>query len=160
MNALRMIWSNEYLRLTVYLAACYVFVHSFNFPFDYFDYIIVVYILVLRRVDESNALKYAVLFGLFYDLSYHIYLGLGVLLFMLLNFIKVQANNMMDLNKINYRVLFPLFMLLLYLLLTLLFHGYAGYVYWRAFAAYLAADLVALVLLGVLVGGRRAVWSS
>ena len=160
MNIIKEIWGNEYFRAGTYLALCYVLTNAFNFPLSYFDYIIVIYILLLGRIDESNALGYALLFGLTYDLTYHIYLGLGVLLFMLLNFLKVQVNNMVDLGKINYRLLFPLFMLVLYLLLTLLFYGYKGIVYWQSFLIYLLTDLIALLVLGLVMGGRRAVWSA
>ncbi len=155
-RAPKAVWGNIYARLFIVLALCYIFANAAGSPFNRFDYIIVLYIFCIPKIDDDTALQYATLFGIFYDLNHQIFIGLGILLFQLLNVIKIYAYLMIDMSKPYSRLLFAVGVLIVYLLLTLQFFGYPASTYWQSFAHYFIADIIALAIIIVFIGGKRA----
>ena len=157
---LKAVWGNIYARLSIIFVICYVFTNAFGNPLSRFDYIIILYILCLNEINEDTALQYAVLFGIFYDLNYQIFIGLGVLLFQILNVIKIYAYLMIDLSKLYSRQLFIMVILSMYLLLTLKFFGYPTFIYWQSFAYHFLINLFAIAILMFFRGSRYVVSNS
>ena len=151
------VWGNRYARTVLILCLCYIMANAF--AIDRFDYIIVLYILCIQDIHEETALKYAFTFGLFYDLNYQIFLGLGVLIFQGMNLFKVYIFQLVDMTKAYSRFLYAVGIVLLYVLLTVKFSGYPGDTYWVSVAYYFvmnvaAAGIARFALL--LAGGRNA----
>ena len=159
-RTIKSVWSNIYTRLFIIFVICYIITNAVGNPLNRFDYVILLYILCLKYIDEDNALQYAILFGIFYDLNYQIFVGLGILLFQVLNVIKIYAHFMVDISKLYSRLLFVIVILSLYLLLTLKFFGYPSFIYWQAFGYFFLINLSALAIIMVLKVGSYVVSQS
>ena len=158
--AVNTVWDNNYSRLSIVFIICYIFFNAAGNPFNRFDYIIILYILCLKQIDENTALQYALLFGIFYDLNYHIFIGLGVLLFQMLNIIKIYAYLMIDMSKLYSRQLFIVGILALYLLLTLKFFGYPPLTYWNRFLYYICINLSGILVIMLFRGIKYVISNS
>ena len=151
------IWSNNYARYSIILIICYIFANAAGNPLNRFDYIIILYILCLKKINEDTALQYAIIFGVFYDLNYQIFIGLGVLLFQALNVAKIYFYLLLDISKLYSRQLFVVGALSLYLLLTLKFFGYPSFTYWQSFAYYFFINILGVSAIMVLKGIKDVV---
>lgn len=156
MRFLKELRHSSYFRLVLILILFYIVSNAAGSPFNKFDYIIVLYILTLPKVDEDTALQYSILFGIFYDLNFQIFLGLGILLFQLLCFLKVQFYQRFDMSKMQSQIGFAVGLILLYIMLTLKFYGYASSVYWHSVLYFFINNLIALVIISLILGGKRA----
>lgn len=152
---IKAVWQNNYARLAIIFALLYIFTHAFSFPLSDCDYIIAVYICTLHKIHE-NALQYGILFGLAYDLNYQIYLGAGVILFMLLNFIKVQVFQMIDMSKIYSRFIFKSIYLIVYTFLTLRFFGWPSVSMAQSLVYFTLTSTAAVLVISLFTGGARA----
>ena len=154
MDFFRGVWQNNYYRLIITLIFCYILFNAFGSPLDRFDYILIIYILTLSRINEENALSHALLFGLAYDFTYTIFMGLGILLFQLLNLFKIYMKNMVDMTKFIFHIAVSLAIMLLYLMLTLKFCGYPSDIYWASLLMHIKYNLAAIFILTLISGGR------
>jgi hypothetical protein len=155
MNILRIIKRNLYLRLVVLFALCYILQNAFSF--DRFDFILILYVLHLDFINEDNALNTALTFGLFYDLNYKFYLGFGVLLFLVLNFIKFVGTQFFDSNTFFPKLFLSVTVMVFYILSTLLAAGFPFVSYWQSFAYYFLVNFIALFIIWILLGGKYAI---
>lgn len=148
------------MRRALVLMLLYVSTHMLT-PLSNFDYIIVYYMLLLPNVRLMRFLGYSFLFGLTYDLQYHVLLGVGVLMFLGLSVIKIVAYQAFDMTKVYTDMLFRAGLLLAYTCISMLFFGYSGDDYWATVLHYFALNLAAfaavLVLSKVLAATLRAV---
>ncbi|MDR2883676.1 MAG: hypothetical protein LBV09_01030 [Deferribacteraceae bacterium] len=151
---------NEYSQTALMLIFCYVIFNAFGGFLNKFDYIIILYIFMLPKIQDDTALKYAIVFGLFYDLNYQIFIGLGVLLFQLLNLIKVYAYQMVDMSKVYSRYIYAVISVMLYLLLTVQFSGYPPESYWYSFVYFAIFNIAAVSILTAIIGGARVLSPS
>ncbi|MDR2868830.1 MAG: hypothetical protein LBV04_00075 [Deferribacteraceae bacterium] len=147
---------NEYLRRALILALLYIFTNVIALPISHFDYIVVYYLVILPDIRRESFLGYSLLFGLAYDLHYPTFLGVGVLLFMGLNFAKVSLYRRINMTKIYADILGKLGLLLLYTMLTMIFLGYVGLEYWQTVLHYFAINAIAFLSLSVILGGVHA----
>jgi hypothetical protein len=142
----------------IILCLCYVITNAF--AIDRFDYIIILYIFFLNDINEDTVLKYAITFGLFYDLNYQIFLGLGILLFQGLNLLKIYIFQLVDMSKGYSRFFNAAGVILLYVLLTVKFSGYPADTYWLSSAYHFATNAIAAAIFMIvflfITGGRHA----
>jgi cell shape-determining protein MreD len=154
------LWHNQYSRTALLLMLCYVIFNAFGGFLNKFDYVIILYIFILPKITEETALKYALVFGIFYDLNYQIFIGLGILLFQLLNLLKIYAYQMVDMAKAYSRFLYSIGIVALYLLLTVKFSGYPPETYWHSFAYFALLNLSAGTIISAFIGGARVLSPS
>jgi hypothetical protein len=145
------------VRLSIILALCYIFSNAAGNPLNRFDYVILFYILCLKNINEDTALQYAVLFGIFYDLNYQIFIGMGILIFQMLNVIKIYTYLMINMSKLYSRILFVMVGVSIYLLLTLKFCGYPSFTYWQSFAYFFLVNISAIAVISIFKGGKYVV---
>jgi cell shape-determining protein MreD len=138
------------------MMACYVVFNSFGTFLNRFDYILLLYILTIPKIDEDTALKYAFVFGIFYDLNFQIFIGLGVLLFQFFNFVKIYAYQMIDLTKLYSQFLYAIAVIILYSLLTMQFAGYPAYNFWNNLVYYTLINIFGISVMLLFIGGKRA----
>jgi cell shape-determining protein MreD len=153
-------WQSEYFSPALILLLCHIFVNAFGWPSDRFDYVLILYVFYLSHIDEKTALGYALVFGIAYDISYPVFLGLGVLFFQVLNFMKIKAAMLFDANKAVFGLGFTVFIVIFYFAITLKFHNYEGVDFWMSLLRYLKYNVIALVLLWVIFGGSRGLSHS
>jgi cell shape-determining protein MreD len=151
---------NKYSRPVIILMACYVIFNAYGGFLNKFDYILLLYVLTIPKIDENTALKYAFVFGIFYDLNFQIFIGLGVLMFQLFNLIKIYAYQMIDITKLYSQFLYIIFVIALYSLLTMKFLGYPAYNFWVNLAYFTIINTLGVAILGLFIGGRRVLSPS
>ncbi|MDR2401177.1 MAG: hypothetical protein LBD73_05955 [Deferribacteraceae bacterium] len=152
---LKHIARNLYFRLAAIMALSYILTQAF--ALDSFDYIIVLYILHIRIISEDNAIPFAFTFGLFYDLVYPIYLGAGVLLFMVLNLFKIYVFQLVDMSKLYSHFIFAIGVLAGYLLVTLKLFGFPQMTILMSFAYYFTVNFAVSIVVLLIFGRRYAV---
>jgi hypothetical protein len=158
MKILRTVKKNLYLRLVILFALCYIVQNAFSV--DRFDFIIILYVLHLEFVNENDAINTAFTFGLFYDLEYQFCLGFGVLLFLLLNFIKIGGSQFFDSNSFFPKLFLSVAVMIVYILSTLLVAGFPFASYWQSFAYYFMVNFIAVFIVWIfqiLFGSRYAI---
>lgn len=152
-SSLKILKSN-YLFLIITLILCYTAAHTTLDIFYNVDYIIIVYLFFLPFIDDDTIIAYSFIFGLFFDFLIDSYLGVGVLLFMALSFLKVSWNIMFGSGKFSSRLSLNICIIILFTLFNLLYFGYE----WADFLKYgferfiidLAAYLVIFLILELL----------
>ncbi len=156
------LWCNPYARMSALLCLCYVVANAFSI--DRFDYILVLYVLTQPYINEDTALKYAIVFGIFYDLNSQIFFGLGILTFMGLNVLKIYIFQLIDMSKPHYRLLYSAGLIMLYVILTLKYYGFPSATYWVSVAYYTVMNIMAVsvcwLILAVVRGRLNALSAS
>jgi hypothetical protein len=149
---IKSVTGNLYLRLAAVMSLSYILTNAF--ALDSFDYIIVLYLLFVRVVSEESAIPLAFTFGLFYDLVHPLFLGVGVLLFMTLNLLKIYTFQLVDMSKLYSHFIFAVAILAFYLLITLKIFNFPQATFFMSFAYYFTVNFV-ISLVVILIFGRR-----
>jgi hypothetical protein len=152
MLQVKSIIGNLYFRLAAIMSLCYILTNAF--ALDSFDYIIVLYLLHIRFITEENAIALAFTFGIFYDLVFPIFLGTGVLLFMIINLLKIYIFQLVDMSKLHSHFIFAVAVLAGYILITLKLFNFPNTTFFMSFAYYFAVNF-GISLVVIIIFGRR-----
>jgi hypothetical protein len=139
------------------MSLCYILTSAL--ALDSFDYILVLYLLHMSFISEDTAIPLAFTFGLYYDLVYPMYLGTGVLLFQVLNLLKIYAFQLFDMSKLYSRLIFTIGILAGYLLFTLKLFNFPSSTFLVSFAYYFIMNFAVSAAVFLLFG-RRYVFSA
>ena len=113
-----------YFRSFVLLCILYILTNSFGWYFAAFDFVVIVYIFFVRKVNERNFMQLGLIFGLFADFIRSGVFGPNVLLFMLFGLMKMRSDILFDMDKRSSRFLFYLAVVLAYVLFNTWLEGY------------------------------------
>jgi len=118
---------NRYTLLLLILFTLHVITVTINGFLTYFDFLIIVYILLLDIADEENYIPYAFIFGFFTDYIRDGIFGPGVILFLVFYLIRFKTDVIMDMTKIYYKILLYSGMSFTYCMYNLLITEYSFY---------------------------------
>lgn len=124
------------------------------------DYMVVIYLLAAKKVNEKNYIQFAFLFGLFYDLVLGTYIGLSVIVFLLFNIITLRSGVMMNLKKKHFLYGYYALLSVLFVLYNLLLAGYEGVALFIELLTRTAVDLVAIAIVLIIMEITRAISHS
>lgn len=111
------------------------------------SYVLIVYIAVLEKQDETNYIWHAVLFGLFSDFIRGGYLGPGVLIYFFYGVLTIKAGVFFDMQKFLSRFFFRLGLVAVHVFLNMAMNDYLKTPFISAYLYYLLINTLALAAL-------------
>lgn len=118
--------SINYLYPAIFLALIvgHVVTLVWSFVFSYFDFTVVIFLLIYEMIDEDNYIWLSVLFGVYTDYARNGFFGPGVMLFLAFSISRFKADIVMDMTKFNSKVLLFTAISALYCLFNAVLSGY------------------------------------
>jgi cell shape-determining protein MreD len=91
-----------------------------------FDYLIIIYIIVLEKINEDNLIFYSLIFGLFADFVRDGFYGPGIIMFAIFALLRFKADIVMDTTKLSSKAILYFVISFIYCFFSLLITGYWG----------------------------------
>ncbi len=136
-----------YVLLILTLLVLHVLANSVFGFLNPVSFILIVYIAVLEKLDETNYIWHAVIFGLFSDFVRGGYLGLGVLIYFFYGVITLKAGVFFDMQKFFSRFFFRFGLIAIHVFLNMAMNDYLKTPFLGAYLYYLLINTLALVAL-------------
>jgi len=125
-----------------------------------FDYVIVVYLLVLEEIDEENLIWFSLVFGLFSDFARNSFYGPSVFLFVMFAFLRFKADIIMDTGKVSSKVIVYFAIAMIYSVFNLYLTGYSGEVLITTSILRSLCTIAVVLVIYFLKGARRVTQDS
>jgi rod shape-determining protein MreD len=107
-------------------------------------YVLMVYIVVIGRVDETNFIWHAVLFGLVSDWVRGGFVGPGVIMYLVYGLLALKAGIFLDMEKFFSRFLFRFVLVAVHILVNLLMTSYISNSFISIYLYYLLINTLVL----------------
>ena len=123
------------------------------------SYILIVYIACLDKIDETNYIRYALIFGLFSDFERSGFIGVGVLMFLFYGVLTIKAGLFFDMHKFFSRFFFRFALVAVHVFINLAMTDYLKANFVAPYLYYLSVNtlvLIALVLIMEVSGAFKS----
>lgn len=120
--------------------------------FTWFDLIIVIYFMIYERLDEKNFIWLSLIFGLFSDYLRGGFFGPAVMLFLLFSFSRFKVDLVLDMTKLNSKMLLYVSASFIYSLFNAVMAGYSFEIVSEMVAVRTVLDILATFCIIKLTG--------
>lgn len=135
----------RYALIVLLLFVLYVLANSALGFLNPISYILIVYIACLDKIDETNYISYAFLFGLFSDFERGGFLGVGVLLFLFYGILTIKAGLFFDMHKFFSRFFFRFALVAVHVFVSMSMTDYLKAYFIAPYLYYLSINALALI---------------
>ncbi len=115
---------NKYIAIILILAVCYIFSHAIFRFLSSVNFSIVIYMIIIKNIDESNYIPYSIIFGLYSDYMTHSFIGLNILFFLFISLVKIFSEYKFNLKSSVSLIFFSLTFIFLYNFFLFIILGY------------------------------------
>lgn len=150
------ILKNDYIKLIVILVVVYILGHT---PFLFtgkINFVIIVFLLYLPKINKDTMFYYSVIFGLLNDFMINAFIGMSIILFIVLSIVWISSCEMFSMSSFISKLSGSLFILFLFNVFYMVYFGYG----FRDFFDYgllrIAVDYVLYVIIFSILEFRRA----
>lgn len=150
----------RYALVALLIFALYVLSNSALGFLNPISYILIVFIAFLDKIDETNYIGYAFIFGLFSDFERGGFLGVGVLLFLIYGVLTIKAGLFFDMHKFFSRFLFRFALVAVHVLANLAMTDYIKADFVASYLFYLSINTLALIVIVLIMEVTGAFKSS
>ncbi len=98
------ILKNDYISLVILLSLCYVVSYTTFASISRVNYIMVLYLFYMDKINEDTIVQYSLIFGLFYDFLIDSMIGINILFFVFLSLIKFRFDILISANSILLKI--------------------------------------------------------
>lgn len=150
------ILKNDYVKLIVILIIVYILGHT---PFRFMgkiNFVIVVFLLYLPKINKDTMFYYSVIFGLLNDFMLNSFIGMSVILFMVLCIVWISSCEMFSMSSVISKLSGALFILLLFNVFYMVYLGYDFKDFFDYGLLRIAVDYVLYVIIFSILEFRRA----
>ena len=98
------ILKNDYISLIILLSLCYVVSYTTFASISRVNYIMILYLFYMDRINEDTIVQFSIIFGIFYDFLIDSMIGINVLFFIFLSLIKFRFDILISANSVLVKV--------------------------------------------------------
>ncbi len=118
------ILKSDYFKISIILSIWYIFSHT-SYPIvSHVSFVIILFLIYARNINNDNLIWYSLVFGLFYDYTIGSALGVSVLIFVGLSIVKVMLNEFFDWSLWQTRITGSFMFILAFHVYTIFYFGY------------------------------------